>query len=48
MSLLIGGNKNRCTDIRRFVVECRLIRELMLSHPVHPTVATALKNSCVE
>lgn len=29
-------------------VECRLIRKLMLSHPVHPTVASALKNSCVE
>ncbi|MBD8635539.1 hypothetical protein [Stenotrophomonas sp. CFBP 13725] len=43
-----GGGLLSVPDIRRFVVECRLIRELMLSHPVHPTVASALKNSCVE
>lgn len=48
MGLIIGGNKKMCADISRVIVECRLIRELMLSHPVHPTVASALKNSCVE
>jgi len=34
--------------MEQVIVECRLIQELMLSHPVHPTVASALKNSCVE